>query len=92
MVLQEDIHSSQPSFPVPGLPPDGDPREQAVLWFSWAAGIVLGSMIGADQVLKGYAQRGPRNVVITGSTRGLGKALAREFFRAGHNVVVKSRM
>lgn len=69
----------------------GEPHQEGVLWFSWLAGIVLGSMIGAGQVLEGHARRGRRNVVITGSTRGLGKALAREFLRAGDNVFITSR-
>lgn len=44
----------------------GEPHQEGVLWFSWLAGIVLGSMIGAGQVLEGHARRGRRNVVITG--------------------------
>lgn len=70
---------------------DGSPKQQSVMWFSWMAGIVIGSMIGAGQVLESCSKKGPRNVVITGSTRGLGKALAREFLLAGDNVVVTSR-
>ena len=31
------------------------------------------------------------NVVITGSTKGIGLGMAREFVRLGHNVVVSSR-
>ena len=31
------------------------------------------------------------NVVITGSTQGIGLGLAREFLRRGHNVVISSR-
>ena len=31
------------------------------------------------------------NVVITGSTRGIGRGLAVEFLKRGHNVVVSSR-
>ncbi|BBN07917.1 chlorophyll(ide) b reductase [Marchantia polymorpha subsp. ruderalis] len=69
----------------------GSPHEQGVLWFSWLAGVVVGSMIGAGQVLENHAKAGRRTVVITGSTRGLGKALAREFLRHGDNVVVTSR-
>eukprot|EP00850_Spirogloea_muscicola_P009997 SM000057S18427 [mRNA] locus=s57:581288:584463:- [translate_table: standard] len=69
----------------------GGPHQGAVLWFSWLAGLFLGSMIGTGQVMESYGRTGPRNVVVTGSTRGLGKALAREFLRAGDNVVVASR-
>lgn len=32
-----------------------------------------------------------KNIVITGSTRGIGLGLAREFFRNGHNVVLSGR-
>ena len=32
-----------------------------------------------------------RNVVITGSTRGIGKGMAREFLNRGHNVVISGR-
>lgn len=46
--------------------PAGDDVHQELLWFSWLAGIVIGSMIGAGQVLEGHARRGRRNVVITG--------------------------
>lgn len=74
-----------------GFQLSGDDVHQELLWFSWLAGIVIGSMIGAGQVLEGHARRGRRNVLITGSTRGLGKALAREFLRAGDNVFVTSR-
>ena len=31
------------------------------------------------------------NVVITGSTKGVGRGLANEFARLGHNVVISSR-
>jgi chlorophyll(ide) b reductase len=55
------------------------------------AGIMLGCMVGSRRVLEGYARCGPRNVVVTGSTRGLGKALAREFLLSGDNVVITSR-
>ncbi|XP_002988833.2 probable chlorophyll(ide) b reductase NYC1, chloroplastic [Selaginella moellendorffii] len=70
---------------------DGDPRLESWLWFSWLAGLVIGSMIGSKHVLESNAKPGPLNIVITGSTRGLGKALAREFLRAGDNVIVASR-
>ncbi|KAJ7513557.1 hypothetical protein O6H91_23G004200 [Diphasiastrum complanatum] len=74
-----------------GMQLSGDIHQESILWFSWLAGVILGSMIGSNQVLESQAKAGPRNVVITGSTRGLGKALAREFLRAGDNVVVASR-
>ena len=32
-----------------------------------------------------------KNVVITGSTRGIGKGMAREFLNRGHNVVISGR-
>lgn len=44
----------------------GSPHEQGVLWFSWLAGVVVGSMIGAGQVLENHAKAGRRTVVITG--------------------------
>ncbi|KAL3687359.1 hypothetical protein R1sor_013668 [Riccia sorocarpa] len=69
----------------------GSSHEQGVLWFSWLAGVMVGSMIGAGQVLENHAKAGRRTVLITGSTRGLGKALAREFLRHGDNVVITSR-
>ncbi|KAJ0986272.1 hypothetical protein J5N97_004628 [Dioscorea zingiberensis] len=58
---------------------------------SWLGGIIIGTMIGANIVLEEHCNAGPRNVVITGSTRGLGKALAREFLLSGDRVVVASR-
>ncbi|CAA0823324.1 Probable chlorophyll(ide) b reductase NYC1-chloroplastic [Striga hermonthica] len=58
---------------------------------SWLGGIIIGTMIGANMVLDEVSRSGPRNVVITGSTRGLGKALAREFLLSGDRVVVTSR-
>ncbi|GAB4813022.1 hypothetical protein N2152v2_000068 [Parachlorella kessleri] len=38
-----------------------------------------------------YNRNGPYNVVITGSTKGVGRALAEEFVKAGDSVVVCSR-
>lgn len=69
----------------------GDPQMNTVIWYSWLGGIIIGTMIGANRVLEEHAKAGPRNVVITGSTRGLGKALAREFLLSGDRVVVASR-
>ncbi|XP_078428987.1 NAD(P)-binding Rossmann-fold superfamily protein [Wolffia australiana] len=62
-----------------------------LIWYSWLGGIVIGTMVGANMVLDEHCRAGPRNVVITGSTRGLGKALAREFLLSGDRVVVASR-
>lgn len=69
----------------------GDPEMNALIWYSWLGGIIIGTMIGANIVLEEHCKAGPRNVVITGSTRGLGKALAREFLLSGDRVVVASR-
>ncbi|XP_059638123.1 probable chlorophyll(ide) b reductase NYC1, chloroplastic [Cornus florida] len=69
----------------------GDSQMNALIWYSWLGGIIIGTMIGANMVLEEVSKAGPRNVVITGSTRGLGKALAREFLLSGDRVVVTSR-
>ncbi|OIW08907.1 hypothetical protein TanjilG_05883 [Lupinus angustifolius] len=69
----------------------GDSQMDALIWYSWLGGIIIGTMIGANMVLEEHCRAGPRNVVITGSTRGLGKALAREFLLSGDRVVVTSR-
>ncbi|XP_039058376.1 probable chlorophyll(ide) b reductase NYC1, chloroplastic isoform X2 [Hibiscus syriacus] len=69
----------------------GDSEMNALIWYSWLGGIIIGTMIGANMVLEEHCRAGPRNVVITGSTRGLGKALAREFLLSGDCVVVTSR-
>ncbi|XP_052199638.1 probable chlorophyll(ide) b reductase NYC1, chloroplastic [Diospyros lotus] len=69
----------------------GDSQMNALIWYSWLGGIIIGTMIGANMVLEDVSRAGPRNVVITGSTRGLGKALAREFLLSGDRVVVASR-
>ncbi|KAK8597801.1 hypothetical protein V6N13_095198 [Hibiscus sabdariffa] len=69
----------------------GDSQMNALIWYSWLGGIIIGTMIGANMVLDEHCRAGPRNVVITGSTRGLGKALAREFLLSGDRVVVTSR-
>lgn len=60
-------------------------------WYSWFGGVIIGTMLGANMVLDEHCRAGPRNIVITGSTRGLGKALAREFLLSGDRVVVASR-
>ncbi|XP_027357598.1 probable chlorophyll(ide) b reductase NYC1, chloroplastic isoform X2 [Abrus precatorius] len=67
----------------------GDSQMDALIWYSWLGGIIIGTMIGANMVLEEHCRAGPRNVVITG--RGLGKALAREFLLSGDRVVVTSR-
>lgn len=69
----------------------GDSQMNALIWYSWVGGIIIGTMIGANKVLDEHCRAGPRNVVITGSTRGLGKALAREFLLSGDRVIVASR-
>ncbi|XP_021741526.1 probable chlorophyll(ide) b reductase NYC1, chloroplastic isoform X1 [Chenopodium quinoa] len=62
-----------------------------LIWYSWLGGVIIGTMVGANMVMDEHSRAGPRNVVITGSTRGLGKALAREFLLSGDRVVVTSR-
>lgn len=69
----------------------GDSQMNELIWYSWLGGIIIGTMVGANMVLEEHCKAGPRNVVITGSTRGLGKALAREFLLSGDRVVVASR-
>lgn len=69
----------------------GDSQMNTLIWYSWLGGVIIGTMIGANSVLEEHCKAGPRNVVITGSTRGLGKALAREFLLSGDRVVVASR-
>ncbi|KAK3163235.1 hypothetical protein QOZ80_1AG0001020 [Eleusine coracana subsp. coracana] len=69
----------------------GDSQMNELIWYSWLGGVIIGTMIGANSVLEEHCKAGPRNVVITGSTRGLGKALAREFLLSGDRVVITSR-
>lgn len=69
----------------------GDSQMNTLIWYSWLGGVIIGTMIGANMVLEEHSRAGPRNVVITGSTRGLGKALAREFLLSGDRVVIASR-
>ena len=60
---------------------------------------LLGASVGATfAILLRFCQarvwlqpRQPLNVVITGSSRGIGKSLAREFLRCGDNVLVTGR-
>ncbi|KAH0914401.1 hypothetical protein HID58_028847 [Brassica napus] len=69
----------------------GDSSMNSLVWYSWLGGVIIGTMTGANMVLEDHYRAGPRNVVITGSTRGLGKALAREFLLSGDRVIVTSR-
>ncbi|XP_057969747.1 probable chlorophyll(ide) b reductase NYC1, chloroplastic [Malania oleifera] len=69
----------------------GDSQMNTLIWYSWLGGVIIGTMIGSNLVLEEHSRAGPRNVVVTGSTRGLGKALAREFLLSGDRVVVTSR-
>lgn len=62
-----------------------------VIWCACLTGLVAGAMIRSNQALEHRYKSRPQNVVITGSTRGLGKALAREFLFAGDHVVIASR-
>ncbi|XP_021312943.1 probable chlorophyll(ide) b reductase NYC1, chloroplastic isoform X2 [Sorghum bicolor] len=79
-------------FQLSGLPYTcGDSQMNELIWYSWLGGVIIGTMIGANSVLEEHCKAGPRNVVITGSTRGLGKALAREFLLSGDHVVITSR-
>ncbi|PSS15593.1 Chlorophyll(ide) b reductase [Actinidia chinensis var. chinensis] len=68
----------------------GDSQMNDLVWYSWLGGVIIGTMVGANMVLDEVSRAGPRNVVITGSTRGLGKALAREFLLSGDRVVIAS--
>ncbi|KAF8013962.1 hypothetical protein BT93_I1736 [Corymbia citriodora subsp. variegata] len=69
----------------------GDSQLDTLIWYSWLGGVIIGTMIGSNMVLDEHCRAGPRNVVITGSTRGLGKALAREFILSGDRVIIASR-
>ncbi|XP_017238796.1 probable chlorophyll(ide) b reductase NYC1, chloroplastic isoform X1 [Daucus carota subsp. sativus] len=69
----------------------GDGQMSDLIWYSWLGGIIMGTMIGSNMAFDEVSPAGPRNVVITGSTRGIGKALAREFLLSGDRVVVASR-
>ncbi|CAN6441693.1 unnamed protein product [Victoria cruziana] len=69
----------------------GNSEMNTLIWYSWLGGIIIGTMVGANMVLEEHSKAGPRTVVITGSTRGLGKALAREFLLSGDVVVIASR-
>eukprot|EP00252_Welwitschia_mirabilis_P023438 TRINITY_DN6615_c0_g1_i1.p1 TRINITY_DN6615_c0_g1~~TRINITY_DN6615_c0_g1_i1.p1 ORF type:complete len:473 (-),score=63.79 TRINITY_DN6615_c0_g1_i1:99-1517(-) len=69
----------------------GDSQLDMLVWSGWLVGVIAGVMIGTNQVLESRCKSTPQNVVITGSTRGLGKALAREFLFSGDHVVIASR-
>lgn len=44
----------------------GDSQMDALIWYSWLGGVIIGTMIGANMVLEEHCRAGPRNVVITG--------------------------
>ncbi|XLU35257.1 hypothetical protein S245_071323, partial [Arachis hypogaea] len=44
----------------------GDSQMDALIWYSWLGGIIIGTMIGANMVLEEHCHAGPHNVVITG--------------------------
>ena len=44
----------------------GDSQMDALIWYSWLGGIIIGTMIGANMVLEEHCRAGPRNIVITG--------------------------
>lgn len=44
----------------------GDGQMNALIWYSWLGGIIIGTMIGSNMVLEEVSRSGPRNVVITG--------------------------
>ncbi|KAG8043906.1 hypothetical protein GUJ93_ZPchr0458g22271 [Zizania palustris] len=54
----------------------GDSKMNTLIWYGWLGGVIIGTMIGANTVLEAHCKVRPHNIVITGSTRGLGKALA----------------
>ncbi|GMH18030.1 hypothetical protein Nepgr_019871 [Nepenthes gracilis] len=58
----------------------GDTQMNHLIWYSWLGGIIIGTMVGANMVLDEHSRAGPRNVVITGSTRGSAKHLLGNFF------------
>jgi hypothetical protein len=44
----------------------GDSQTNALIWYSWLGGVIIGTMLGANSVLEEHCKAGPRNVVITG--------------------------
>lgn len=44
----------------------GDSQTDALIWYSWLGGVIIGTMLGANSVLEEHCKAGPRNVVITG--------------------------
>lgn len=64
-------------------------------WIAPSVGFFIGSLFAfvhrAAYVRAWKMPERPLNVVITGGTRGIGRAMAREFLRAGDNVYIASR-
>ncbi|KAG8090794.1 hypothetical protein GUJ93_ZPchr0011g27165 [Zizania palustris] len=58
----------------------GDSKMNTLIWYGWLGGVIIGTMIGANTVLEAHCKVRPHNIVITGSTRGLGKALAHRWY------------
>ncbi|KAG8051641.1 hypothetical protein GUJ93_ZPchr0001g30917 [Zizania palustris] len=54
----------------------GDSKMNTLIWYGWLGGVIIGTMIGVNTVLEAHCKVRPHNIVITGSTRGLGKPLA----------------
>ncbi|KAJ4720508.1 putative Chlorophyll(Ide) B reductase [Melia azedarach] len=53
--------------------------------------ILISPTVRADSSVKTEPMLPPYNVLITGSTKGIGYALAKEFLKAGDNVIICSR-
>lgn len=53
----------------------------AVVWYSWLGGIIIGTLVGANLVLEEHCKAGPRNVVITGRYYSFHPPLLLSFFK-----------